>query len=182
MDQAIDDTKLMARVRAGDELAFELLFRRYEARLYAYLWRRVRDEELAADLTQETFVRLWQSRLRWQDSGSMGAYLIRTAQRLTIDEYRRREVRNRWSQDAAVASASAVRAPDQDLEERELRLRLDEAICALPERTREVFILKRDAGLSYREIAELMEISPKTVDAHMNRALRQLRDRLADLR
>lgn len=182
MQPTTSDTELMERVRSGDELAFELLFRRYKGRLYAYLWRRVHDEALAADLAQETFVRLWQSRLRWQDSGSLGSYLIRTAQRLTIDEYRRREVRNRWSRDMASVAVPVARAPDRELEQRELRLRLDEAIGALPERTREVFILKRDAGLSYREIAELMEISPKTVDAQMNRALRQLRDRLADLR
>ncbi len=56
------DADLMARVRAGDRTAFEVIYRRHEARVFAYLWRLVRDETLAADLRQEVFLRLWRAR------------------------------------------------------------------------------------------------------------------------
>jgi RNA polymerase sigma-70 factor, ECF subfamily len=80
------------------------------------------------------------------------------------------------------AEESTSPPPDVVLGEAKLTRRIIHAIDALPDRAREVFILKRDARLSYREIAALVDISPKTVEMHMGRALRLLRENLADLR
>lgn len=176
------DNELMERVRAGDESAFELLYHRHEARVYAFVWRLVREEALAADLCQEAFVRIWRSRTRWKPGGSVAGYLIRTCRTLVIDEHRRKEVRDRWAHEVAASPVQMAPAPDRAVETRELAAGLAAAIDSLPDRTREVFTLKRDGDLTYREIAEMLGISPKTVDAHMNKALGILRSELANLR
>lgn len=176
------DTELMIRVRAGDRLAFEHLYHRYAARVYAIAWRLMRDEAAAADLRQEAFFRLWQRRTEWDGTGSVAAYLIRVARNLAFDGHRRRLVHERWRDEAAHEDSHRAPAPDILLAQQDVALRVHDAIDALPKRPREVFVLSRDAGLSYREIAELLGISPRTVELHMGKALRLLRETLVDLR
>jgi len=177
------DHELMERVRDGDELAFEVLFRRYDRQVYAYVWRKTRgDHQLAADVVQETFFRLWRRREHWMPTGSVRAYLLRTAQRLLVDEYRRQSARARWKQSVKSLVSPVAISAESEFERHELRARIAAAIEALPDRTREVFILKHHAGLSYREIADFLGIANKTVEAHMGRALRRLREALQRLR
>lgn len=180
--RAPTDTELMARVRSGDCLAFEQIYVRHGARVYAVLWRLIKDEAIAADLQQDAFFRLWQARDDWSERGSVAGYLIGVARNLAVDGHRRRQVHDRWRDEAARQQPPPSPAPDIVMEQRDIALRVHAAIDALPERPREVFILKRDASLSYQEIAALLEISPKTVEVHMGRALRLLREALADLR
>lgn len=176
------DSELMARARTGDRLAFEEIYSRYEGRVYAYLWRLVRDEAVAADLRQDAFLRLWQARKDWKGGGSVAGYLIRAARNLAIDAHRRRRLHHRWQEETMSGPQAAALAPDAVLAQEGLEARVNAAVEALPERPREVFILKRDAGFSYREISELLGISTKTVEVHMGKALRLLRVALADLR
>ena len=176
------DDALMEGARSGDASAFKTLYDRHHGRVFAYLSRMVADRAAAADVVQEAFVRLWKARETWEPGGSVAGYLIRTCRRLVVDEQRRKKVRDRWARRTASAPSPSAPAPDVELEQRELAARLASEIEALPERMREVFSLKRDAGLTYREIAEVLGISPKTVDAHMTRALTRLRERLGDLR
>ena len=176
------DNELMDRVRAGDRVAFEQLYHRYAARVYAAAWRLMRDEAAAADLSQEAFFRLWQGRAEWEGTGSVAAYLIQVARNLAFDGHRRQLVHERWRDATAHEVAHRAPSPDTLLAQEEVALRVRDAIDSLPNRPREVFVLKRDAGLSYREIADLLEISPKTVEIHMGKALRLLREALVDLR
>jgi RNA polymerase sigma-70 factor, ECF subfamily len=182
-DETLDppDEELMARVRAGDGAAFEAVYRRHKDRVFGYLWRVCGDEAVADDLHQEVFVRLWQARDRWTSSGSLAGYLLRTARNLSLNQHRNQDTRSRAHLELQ-ASGTRAPAPDAVLRERDLARRVNEAIDALPERPREVFVLKRDASLTYREIGELLGISPKTVEVHMGKALRLLRERLSDLR
>ena len=176
------DQELMVRVSAGDRAAFDEVYLRYQARVHAYLWRIVNDDTLAADLRQETFLRLWKSREAWRAESSVAGYLIRVARNLALDAMRRRRVRDDLRQEHVLDLYGAVHPPDLVLSRKDRSERIHSEIAALPDRPREVFTLKHDVGLSYREIAELLEISPKTVEVHMGRALRLLREALADLR
>lgn len=176
------DDELMVSVRGGNRAAFEQIYERYGARVYAYLWRLVRDEATAADLRQDAFFRLWQARSNWKDGGSVPGYLIGVARNLAVDAHRRDRVHDRWREEAEHEPSPRTPAPDTVLAQKEVAMRVHAAIDALPARPREVFILKRDASLSYQEIAQLLGIAPKTVEVHMGRALKLLRDALADLR
>ncbi|MDQ3623408.1 MAG: sigma-70 family RNA polymerase sigma factor [Verrucomicrobiota bacterium] len=177
----LTDNELMVRVRVGDRRAFEHLYERHQARVYAFVWRLMRDEAVAADLRQEAFFRLWEGRGSWKAGGSVPGFLIGVARNLAVDGHRRQVVHDRWTV-AAARESPAAPAPDVVLAQEDLVFRVHAAIDSLPDRPREVFILKRDAGLSYIEIAELLGIAPRTVEVHMGKALRLLRGALADLR
>lgn len=176
------DRGLVDSIRTGDALAFEELYARYQQRVFAYLWRALRDEEAAADLLQEVFMRVWRARARWTPSGSVAGYLLRTARHIVIDEARKQDVRKRWSANWQTDSPILETRPDKDLHEQRIAARVRTAVGDLPDRMREVFSLKYDGGLSYQEISEQLGISVKTVEVHMSKALRRLRDVLGDLR
>ncbi len=180
--QELSDDGLMTRVRLGDARAFEGLYTRYAQPIFAFLWRSTGgDAELAADIRQEIFLQLWNARDHWRSGGSLSAYLFRAARGRLADQRRRAAVRERDRPVVAELQA-APPTPDELFRVRELAARVASALDALPERTREVFSLKWDAGLRYREIAELLGVSVKTVEYHMSRALSLLAESLEDLR
>lgn len=169
------DAELMARTKRGDRAAFRVLYERHEGRVYAYLWRLLGDRGRAEDLRQEVFVRLWTARQGWRAGGTVAGFLIRTARNLALNEQRHAQVERRWRGRVAGERLPSPPTPDVVLERSDLAARVHSAIEALPDRPREVFILKRDAGMTYREIAEQLGISPRTVEVHMSRAYKLLR-------
>lgn len=178
----ITDAELLVRCSDGESDAFEVIYRRHAPRLFAFLLRSTGDPALAVDLRQEAFLRLWAARERWGGQPSARAFLIHAARGLMVDARRRSSVRLRHGERAGEIVHSAPAPPDELLHRGELAARIQRAIDALPPRQREVFVMKRDAGLSYREIGDLLGISPKTVEVHMVSALRGLRAALQDLR
>lgn len=178
-DRRARDLELMQAVSQGDTLALDELLRTYWKPLVAQAHSMVGDADAAEDLVQEVFLRVWRHRRRWRGHGSVRAYLYRVVRNLTLNEVRRRRrfarFRERWGglpqhtppTPAEVAAGSAL--------ESEAR----EAVDTLPPRRREVFILARFHGLSYREIAETMGISTQTVANQMSAALEDLGKALA---
>lgn len=175
------DAELMERVRVDDRAAFGELYRRHERRVFAYLWRLLKDEAAAADLRQDTFVRFWRARRNWF-GGSVAGYLIRIARNLAVDRARHSEVQQRWWREQKHVPEPSALPPDEAMEREWLAARVNAAVDDLPKRMYHVFVLKRDAGLSTREISELLGIAPKTVEAHMHAALKRLRSALSSVK
>jgi RNA polymerase sigma-70 factor (ECF subfamily) len=162
---------------AGDDL--KALFLAHGQDLQAYLTRRLRDPEAAADLTQQTFVR-FAERLLGATVLNARPYLYRTAHNLAVDHLRR-IARSRTD---VVASEELALIPE-DAQEREdvieARQRLDllrGAIAELPERTRRIFVLHRLEELTYAEIAQRLGISESSVQKHLAKALRHVMRRV----
>lgn len=147
--------------------------------LVEYASRIVRSRDAAEDVAQEAFVRLWERRARWQASGSLPALLYRIARNLALDAVRRGEAQRRLVGRPQDGQGFEASTPLSLLEEKELILLFDQAIATMPPRRREVFVLARFEGLSYRAISEKMGISPQTVANHMCAALADLRVKLA---
>ena len=158
----------------------QILYQRYEPEIRRYLARRLHCEHTAADLTQETFLRL----LRQGGVSVLEkprAYLYRIAANLLTD-HRRRMAALTVRGDASALERAPCDAPGQDrvvLARAELA-RLQVAVNALPARQREVFIMHKYDGLSYGEIAAQLGISKNTVMVHMMKALAYCRDAMAD--
>jgi RNA polymerase sigma-70 factor (ECF subfamily) len=170
------DIALLARVLNGDESGLAVLLDRYWHSLVRYSWSILDDQDAAEDVTQEVFVRLWEHRDTWGLEGSVLGLLFRMTRNLSLDEQRQRDARRR----------AANKAPDQHTEPsptdsthtQELASAIEKAVATLPQRRREVFILIRQHGLSYREAAEALGLAPQTVANHLNMAVTDLREAL----
>ena len=170
----------IARIRAGDESAFERLFRKYYDPLCRYVAGYLGNRDAAEDVVQGVFARIWDDRAHWAVR-DLRHYLYAAVSRGALSQHRRAAVRRRAAPLLMQAGAGhmATTPADLEFEAEELRRRVVRAIAALPPRTRAAFVLSRGEGLSYREVASHMGISPKTVGVHIGRALGFLRKALS---
>ena len=168
---------LVARIRAGDESAFEAMFRAYYDPLCRHVAAYLGSRDAAEDVVQGVFARIWEDRDRWVVS-DLGHYLYAAVRRRAISQVRRIAVRRRAAPLLAEVAGGAGAPPDAEFDAEELWRRLERAIDALPPRTRVAFVLSRREGLSYQQVAARMAISPKTVGVHIGRALAALRNTL----
>jgi len=171
------DEALMERVRDGHRDSLRILLERYWSSLVGYAAGFVGGRDPAKDVVQDTFIRVWTKREEWSSGGSVSAYLYRIVRNLSLNARRDRSTARRHDDLCGVTRAreDPPRRPDEALEAASLRAEVEAAIEALPERRREVFVLSRFHGLTHREIAETMEISPQTVSNQMTAALAELR-------
>ena len=169
---------LQERIRAGDESAFDSVFRTHYAHLVRMAQSVVREPALAEDIAQEVMLELWRRRESLQVEQTFRAYLIRSTRNRALNHIRHQRIVEREAAAAAVDPPSSPSAEDEVLGV-ELERAVRDAIDGLPEDCREVFQLSREQGLKYAEIATALEISVKTVEKRMGQALAQLRERLA---
>lgn len=172
--------QLLERLRADDVDALQSLLEAYWEPLLGYLGRWLGSRDAAEDVAQRTFLRIWEKRRAWRADGSLGGLLFSVARNLAISDRRSQGALQRAQQRFAerlVAGRDAL----QVLEDAELGEALEAAIRRLPERRREVFILRCVSGLGYREIAGIMGISEQTVANQLSRALATLRESLGGL-
>lgn len=173
-----DDQQLVQAILAGEEDAFRQLYYRYADPLFGFLWRKTRNKEVAQDLVQECFVRIWRARTRLDPKQSLKAFCYQIANNLAIDH-----LRKKTSGLEEVDADVNHHAPTTQIDESgfQTRAQVQKAVSQLPEAQRQVLCLSRFEGLKYAEIADVLNISVKTVETHMSRALKKLRQSLAGL-
>ena len=174
----LDESTAIARLRQGDRKAFTLIYEQYWEKLFVVAYRRLHDREAAEEMVQNVFTALWARRERLAIEKSLGAYLGSSLKYEVLNHLRAQAVRERYAQEQLVTAPAGSDDTGQLLSFEELRQRMDEEISKLPEKCRLVFTLSRLEGFSNKEIAEQLEISPKTVEAHMGKALKTLRNGL----
>ena len=179
----MDDSEILARLRAGEEavaqLAFDELFRSSYARLVRMGMSIVRDQAVAEEVVQDVMLELWRRRTQLALDISLQAYLIRATRNRALNHVRHEKVEQRG---AVLAAADNPRTPAaaHRAEANELGVAYRRALEELTPRCREVFEMSRVQGLRYSEIAEALGVSVKAVEAHMGKALKTLRERLAE--
>ncbi len=167
------------QIRGGDRAAFDALFRAYYEALCAFIRRQISSPEVAEGLVQDIFLDLWRPRREWIPNRSVRAYLYGAARNKTIKYIEHQQVVRRWEARERHREPPSTRSPEETLRYREMQEAIQKAIGELPERRRMVFVLSREHGLTYKEIAASMDISVSTVEVQMWRALKHLRARLA---
>lgn len=178
VSEAWSDEALMAAYQNGNPRAFEILFGRYQDRLYGYFARRFGDRELAADLFQRTFLRVHRARRRYDPGRSFATWVFGIASNLGKDELKRRTRRPGdvyWDapKDAAVRAATGT--PEARLLSQERTRSIERALAALPDSQREVILLHKVEGLSFPEIAEALGEGVEAVKSRAFRGYRALR-------
>jgi RNA polymerase sigma-70 factor (ECF subfamily) len=169
---------LQERIRAGDESAFDSVFRTHYAHLVQMAESILRERAVAEEIAQDVMLELWRRRESLELEQTFAAYLIRSTRNRALNHIRHQRIAAR---EAAVAAAESKSFPSAEEEVLgiELQQAVRNAIEALPDKTREVFQLSREQGLRYAEIATVLDISVKTVEKRMGQALAELRERLA---
>ncbi|MEO8766066.1 MAG: RNA polymerase sigma-70 factor [Ginsengibacter sp.] len=159
----------------------EDLFKKYfhsnYERLHSYAFTIVKDNEEAEDIVQLAFVKLWEKRSRVNIEQSGKFYLYKSVYHLCLNSIRDKKTKQKYEDKLALPSAGTSYLN----EDREINNQVSAAIDTLPVKCREVFIKSRDEGKRYAEIAMELNISVKTVEAQMGKALKILRNLLTDL-
>jgi RNA polymerase sigma-70 factor (ECF subfamily) len=174
----VSDAELLARLRAGDHAAFDTIFRQWYEPVVRSANRVLHDAGVAEELSQDVFLELWRRRESLAPDSSVAGYLLQAVRNRALNHLRHLQVQKKSAVYVEALTEPAEHA-DAETQAGELHDAIQVAIAGLPPRTREVFLMSRERNLRYSEIAELLGVSVKAVEANMSRALRQLRDGLS---
>jgi RNA polymerase sigma-70 factor (ECF subfamily) len=185
-----EDAREMVRLAGGHDASLDALMDRHAEKLFHYLVRSLQNEEDAADLAQETFVRIYQNRAQFDRAQKFTTWLYSIAANLVRDRYRWRSRHQQVSLDVEREGKdtrfhetlpSPEHTPDESLEFEERSEAVRNAVAALPEELRQPLILATYQELPQAEIAAILKCSVKAVETRIYRARQQLRTRLAPL-
>jgi RNA polymerase sigma-70 factor (ECF subfamily) len=179
-----EEQRWIALIRAGDEAAFKALYDRHGDAMYAFAYSSLGSRVEAEDVVHDVFLAILRQRASWHVEGRLRAYLFRAVHNrvATLRRHLRVELSSHESiaRDAGGPSEWTYRgSTDAALDERELAAALERAVESLSPRTQQAYRLVREHHLSYAETAEVMGISVHTVEIHLIRALKALRERLS---
>ena len=161
-----------------DRNEYELVFRQYYESLCHYANSWMKDMDAAEEVVQNTFVKLWEKRESLKLEVSVKSYLYKAVYHASLNEIKHQKVKDKYIKMKGNEEPSGELRSESSL--RELERRIEAALTKLPEQCRLVFQLSRFEHLKYREIAEVLNISVKTVENQMGKALKLMRQNLSD--
>jgi RNA polymerase sigma-70 factor (family 1) len=176
--QPYTDQQLLELMRTDDRNAFTELYNRYWDKTFAVAMHRLDDEHEAEEVVQEVFLSIWQRRGSLELTHTLATYLSTAVKYKVINHLARQYRKQLQINELTLNSPQTANSTADWLHEKELRKQLDHSISQLPEKCRIVFLLSREENKTYAEIAAELNISPKTVEAHMSKALSTLRQTL----
>ena len=181
---ALADGELVQNALAGRETSFEELVRRYQRPIAAYVYRMVGDYDAALDLTQEVFIKVYNSLIRYRPEFKFSTWIYRIAHNAAIDHLRRHAVREQSlttgidGERREISIESRRLTPEQESEKKEQRSEIESVVQLLPSPYRELIVLRHSQDLSYDEIAEVTGLPLGTVKNRLFRAREAMRDHL----
>lgn len=175
------DKEFFAQLKTGYEPAFKKLFMKYYAPLCFYARQFFDDDEQAEEAVQDVFVRIWAKRTKLDIEISVRQYLFRAVKNQCINLLQHQRVEQKYAH-MVLEDFKSDRDTNHYFMEVGLQQKIEACIESLPEKRQEIFRLNREEGLKYKEIADRLNISIKTVETQMGLALKQLREQLKDYR
>ena len=182
MNKSISDYELIQGFINGEQSCFEQIIKRHKNKVFAYISLYIRDQALAEDIFQDTFIKVIQSvkNCKYQDNGKFISWVMRIAHNLIIDHFRRVKQMNTvsnddYESDLFNSKKFAESTVEDDMIRKQIQKDVRKMISHLPEDQREVVILRHYAGLSFKEIAEITDVSINTALGRMRYALINLR-------
>ncbi|WP_448700661.1 RNA polymerase sigma factor [Mucilaginibacter sp. AW1-3] len=170
-----EEKELVVLLNAGDTRAFEKLYRLYSVRILKKLIRLVKQEEIAAELLQDIFLKLWEKRESIDPDQSLRSYLFRIAENKITDLFRRAAYDKKLLSHLVNVSTELCHDTEETIDLKDGQSLLQQAISTLPPQRQKIFILCKIEGKSYEETAALLGISSGTVNDHMVKAGRTVR-------
>lgn len=174
-----EDKELYLKLKEGDERAFQVLFRKYYSAMCHFARQFLNDSELAQETVQDMFVKIWEKRETLNIETSVKHYFFRSVRNHCLNQIQHEKIKKQYA-NRILETAHQEINPDQYYLEVGLIQRIEKSIDSLPPKRKEIFRLSREQGMKYKEIAETLHISVKTVEAQMGLALKYLRYELKD--
>lgn len=169
------------RIMMGDEQSFELLYRKYFVRLCAFANKFLSDPQTSEEVVQDIFLKLWENRTSLRSDGSGKSFLFQAVHNKSLNLLAHQKVVNRYSEMIRVVYSNAEEFDvHESLMAKELNSRIQAIINDLAPECKKIFLMSRSEGKKHQEIAEELNISIKTVETQINRALKKLRSELSD--
>ena len=174
-----EDKELVRKLKEGDEHAFKALFQKYYSAMCHFAFQFLQDSEMAEETVQEFFVRIWEKRESLNIETSVRQYFFRSIKNQCLNQIQHQKIRKQYASRMMESSHQEIDS-EQYYMEVDLIKRIEKCIESLPPKRQEIFRLSREQGLKYKEIAEALNISIKTVEAQMGLALKYLREELKE--
>ncbi len=170
----------MPQIAQGNRSAFESLFKSYYSNLCGYALKYVWELDQAEEIVQDLFFNLWNKRSDLYISSSIESYLFRAVRNACLNYLKHKKVRENYASSMQDTYNPGQGLVDNPLETLELQKKIDDSIEVMPPERKKIFLMSRYDGLKYKEIAEKLGISVKTVEAQMGKALKFLREELRE--
>jgi RNA polymerase sigma-70 factor (family 1) len=171
---------LQAQIAAGNQQAFASLFRLFYSRLHSFSMQYVHIKETAEEITNDVFVKLWNRREEIEAINNLSTYLFVAVKNFSLNYLKQYSHLHVAVEDTDGSTALINRNdPEQELEWKEISFQLNQAIDSLPDQCRTIFKLVKEDGFRYKEVAEILGISPRTVETQLFRALKKLQSVVA---
>jgi len=171
---------LLNKLVCGDKEAFSTIFTAYYRDLVTFALSFTHESDSAQEIVQETFVKLWEDHRNLKINESLKSYLLKSVQNRCIDWFRHKKVKQIHINDVINNSVLFEYNTDNYMLRSELEGLIKKAILLIPPDYSEAFRMNRDEGLKYREIAERLDVSVRTVEVRISKALHLLREYLKD--
>ncbi len=168
------------KLKEGDITAFEMFFKTYYQPLCNYAYSFIKDKDEAEEIVQSTFLSVWEKRDSLDIKTSLKSYLYTMVRNTSLNVIKHEKIKQKYVGEALAVDERSHEGVTQAVLSSELEERIQQAIGVLPEQCRLVFKLSRFEELKYAEIAEHLNISIKTVENHMGKALKIMREQLKD--
>ncbi|MCG8306185.1 MAG: RNA polymerase sigma-70 factor [Cytophagales bacterium] len=166
-------------IESNDQFAFRQIFERLYPSLENLAFNFTHNKSLSEDIVMEIFEKFWRNRLKHHGIKNLHAYLYTSVRNHAIDHMKRKkDLININIDPSEVKEYFTKRSPEKILLEEELFELVNKAIEELPQKSRMVYRMLKEEGLKYREVAELLDISPKTVDYHIHLAMQKIRNQI----
>lgn len=172
--QAYSDFDLIALQKTDDVRAFDTLYARYFGKLYNHAYEKLHDRFLAQEVVQDLFISFWQNRHKIEVHTSLASYFFVAIRYLIINQFKKQMSYEKNIANLVQKQSQVTDEVNEWLDFKDLQTEYHSALAELPEKCREVFTMSRN-GATNKEIAEALNISSKTVEQHITKALRTLR-------
>ena len=169
------DTLLVKKVQSGDAKAFQQLVERWQKKIHRFAYRILQDSDDASEITQKTFIKVYHKLDTLDEPQKFPAWIYRVANNLCLDEMKRAGRRKAVPLDYRQEHSGSNGSPEKQLQQKELGEVLRQAMMMIPDEQRTVIIFKEYEGLTFREIAEILDESENTIKSRMYYGLKALR-------
>lgn len=176
----LSEKQVLDKLFQGDTRAFEMIFKTYYSPLCRYAYSFLQDKEAAEEVVQSSLLVLWEKRQALAIETSLKSYLFRMVRNACLNAIKHERVKQQHVAHELYVSPAAQESVAQQVQAAELESRISIAMQSLPEQCRLVFQLSRFEELKYQEIADQLNISVKTVENHMGKALKLMREKLKE--